>query len=329
MLLCRIKLVFFVSIFIRSSLSFDLIGALWAGSKVLNDVAGTDIIKTVWQLLYGIDVCADPENPEALSYTSSLTVPTVAIVERYVHFAAASYCEAPLLSNLTCKECQKMDPSVQMIKVIKNEEEDTQGFISVDSGRQEIIVTFRGTYSLSNVALDFSYEWIESPYADGTRIHKGFYVATMSLYPEVLELLSAVSAQLPNYNVVLTGHSLGGSMSTITFYLLSHDLPNLNYVLITFGEPRPGDRAFADYINQQNISTARVVNELDMVPHGIAVSVGFVHHLAEFWTRHGVTRICNLRDYEDVTCSASQPSQSFNGIDHFNYLGTAIERNCH
>lgn len=64
----------------------------------------------------------------------------------------------------------------------------------------------------------------------------------------------------PTYKIVLTGHSLGGSMARITtfFILYLNQFPGKKLELYTYGEPRSGNKGFADFMNAQTITTARV-----------------------------------------------------------------------
>lgn len=65
----------------------------------------------------------------------------------------------------------------------------------------------------------------------------------------------------PSYKVVLTGHSLGAAMARVTYFFLEDTkrFPKTKYELYTYGEPRVGNYAFADFMNNQNIVSARVV----------------------------------------------------------------------
>lgn len=64
----------------------------------------------------------------------------------------------------------------------------------------------------------------------------------------------------PNYKIVLAGHSLGGAMARMTtfFILYLKQFPGKRLELYTYGEPRVGNMNFADFMNAQNITTARV-----------------------------------------------------------------------
>lgn len=66
----------------------------------------------------------------------------------------------------------------------------------------------------------------------------------------------------PTYKVVIVGQSLGGAMARVTelFFLYLDQFPGTVYEVYTYGEPRVGNVHFADYINMQNITTARIVD---------------------------------------------------------------------
>lgn len=66
----------------------------------------------------------------------------------------------------------------------------------------------------------------------------------------------------PTYKVVIVGHSLGGAMARVTqlFFIYLNQFPGTVYEIYTYGEPRVGNVHFADYINMQNITSARIVN---------------------------------------------------------------------
>lgn len=65
----------------------------------------------------------------------------------------------------------------------------------------------------------------------------------------------------PNYKVVITGHSLGGALARITTFLILYleQFPGTNLEVYTYGEVRVGNKGFVDFMNAQNITTARVV----------------------------------------------------------------------
>ncbi len=62
------------------------------------------------------------------------------------------------------------------------------------------------------------------------------------------------------FKVVITGHSLGGAMARVMYFFLEVNKQlNVKYELYTYGELRVGNKHFADFMNRQGITTARVV----------------------------------------------------------------------
>ncbi|GMR59635.1 hypothetical protein PMAYCL1PPCAC_29830, partial [Pristionchus mayeri] len=77
----------------------------------------------------------------------------------------------------------------------------------------------------------------------------------------------------PGYKLLITGHSLGGSFASLaTVHILVNNLfPAPQTIFYSFGEPRTGNKEFADLIDSLTVSF-RIVHDKDVIPH-----VPFVH----------------------------------------------------
>jgi hypothetical protein len=112
-------------------------------------------------------------------------------------------------------------------------------------------------------------------------VHSGFERAYRSVRVAVVELVdAAVGADAEPWTVYVTGHSLGGALST----LCAHELGRrtawrgapprvVNY---SFGSPRVGNAAFAAELNAAAPNCWRVVNRADAVA-GVPRLLGFAH----------------------------------------------------
>lgn len=60
---------------------------------------------------------------------------------------------------------------------------------------------------------------------------------------------------------MITGHSLGGALARITTFLILYleQFPETKLEVYTYGEVRVGNKGFVDFMNAQNMTTARVV----------------------------------------------------------------------
>lgn len=83
-------------------------------------------------------------------------------------------------------------------------------------------------------------------------------------------VLAAVRSGISKYSatkVTLTGHSLGGSIAVIATAHLSLNLPsNISLRTITYGAPRVGNEAFANFVNARSVMN-RVVNQYVLSPN--------------------------------------------------------------
>ncbi|KAK2738264.1 hypothetical protein FQN57_007127 [Myotisia sp. PD_48] len=139
---------------------------------------------------------------------------------------------------------------------------DSCGYIALSHtpAPKRIIVSFRGTYSLTNAIVDLAvapqvyvpYENATNPedgICDECTAHSGFLTSWANtrswILPEVFDAIQ----NYPDYQLVVLGHSLGGAVAT--FAGLEFKLRGWNPHITTFGEPRVGNQALANYIDKQ------------------------------------------------------------------------------
>ncbi|KAJ7240164.1 alpha/beta-hydrolase [Mycena haematopus] len=213
--------------------------------------------------------------------------------------------------------------------------ENTQGFISRDDDREEIVVSFRGSFSLADVATDvdlFLVPFTSPGIAQSFNVHAGF----LDAYNDVADIvLSAVKAQVkrfPSYSVVVTGHSLGGALAALGGVSVKIALPKVALKLYTFGQPRTGDAKWAAFaestIGAGNIF--RGVHTYDGVPTIIPRFLGYEHHSTEYWQfedpglfTSDPTTVQQCSGEEDPSCSDSIPSTGINAA-HIFYFGQVM-----
>ncbi|KZF24675.1 alpha/beta-hydrolase [Xylona heveae TC161] len=165
---------------------------------------------------------------------------------------------------------------------------DSCGYIVLSHPPSEprIIVAFRGTYSITNTIVDLStvpQEYIpypggnatsldslasrdrlhsasssqnddfpnvsEDPPCNNCTVHSGFYSSWLHTKPHVLPHLKTLIAEHPAYKLTLVGHSLGGAVAAIG--ALEMQSRGWKPQVTTFGEPRVGNKALMQYIDQR------------------------------------------------------------------------------
>ena len=101
-------------------------------------------------------------------------------------------------------------------------------------------------------------------------IHKGFADAMLITYDTVRLEIDTYRGR----NLILTGHSLGGAMANLFYYIYERDVINVEKKLpithcVTFGSPR-SIRNYEPYsirYNTQCPNNIRIFNKLDIVPY--------------------------------------------------------------
>ncbi len=134
------------------------------------------------------------------------------------------------------------------------------GFVARRTATGGVYVVFRGTESpddwLANV------DFVQVPQKNGWgNAEKGFSGVYVGCAADILGALN--TAGNPG-NVIVTGHSLGGSLAT----LCAADIratTGANVTLYTFASPRSGDQAFAARFNTECPRTWRIANTEDIV----------------------------------------------------------------
>lgn len=151
-----------------------------------------------------------------------------------------------------------------------------------------VIVAFRGTYSIANAIIDlstipqdyvpYSDEKVDQQNKDETNCHKcmvhaGFMTSWRVTRTQMLGTLEHLIKQHPDYRLILVGHSLGGAVAALAS--LEFHAKGWGPQITTFGEPRVGNQALTEYIDEvfydQNRGNAsdryrRVTHVDDLVP---------------------------------------------------------------
>jgi triacylglycerol lipase len=150
--------------------------------------------------------------------------------------------------------------------------EGTQAFILVDS--TDIVICFRGTEpdKMTDVMSDLK-AWPKRSQEKGL-VHFGFAEALDKVYSELklhIQYLRDRNSSI-DYNLVCTGHSLGGALATLCASRLDAN------EVYTFGSPRVGSRSFCKEMRVDNIQHYRFVNNNDIVTAVPFWIMGYRHY---------------------------------------------------
>ncbi|KAJ9060183.1 hypothetical protein DSO57_1033578 [Entomophthora muscae] len=230
----------------------------------------------------------------------------------YFPVVGVTYCKDKELLAFNGTYSRELGPKFHILKILNHATLDTRAIVAVNTARKEIILAFRGTHSNTNWVENVVFSQTSINVTPQASVHTGFKNIADAMAPEFIHILKRLLAKwhYKDYDVVVTGHSLGGAVAQIASIQVHRDLKIgwERVKVITFGQPRVGNLDFARWFNQQPVMYTRVVNENDLVPHVPPIFTGYMHTHLERYIEKGKSRICNTDSMEDSTCSASRLS---------------------
>lgn len=146
-------------------------------------------------------------------------------------------------------------------------------FVATSKQTKKQIVAIRGTSNIENSIIDISLKLITDEQI-GLRLHQGFASVAGRVYQELKPFLNK------KYEIVLTGHSLGGAVAHILAMYLDEDSFDIDYVA-TFGQPKVTNISGANQYKHLNI--IRVVTYLDLVPLSPPFDPLDINNLDIYW----------------------------------------------
>jgi pimeloyl-ACP methyl ester carboxylesterase len=192
----------------------------------------------------------------------------------------------------------------------------TEGFVGYMKSQSLIYIAFRGSETIQNWVDNLDVLTTGYPACDSCEVHKGFNDVERAAFPQVLAAVQSLRAQFPSYGIVVTGHSLGAAIATLTALdLMQNGFSDVS--TIHFGSPRVGNTAFADYATAKfGSDSARNTHHKDMVVHS-PMHERFTHHAREYYEDPVLNlKVCSGN--EDSECSYQWHWTSIS--DHMLYL---------
>ncbi|CAI9118737.1 OLC1v1020342C3 [Oldenlandia corymbosa var. corymbosa] len=244
------------------------------------------------------------------------------------------------LFTWTCTRCNDLTEGFEMIELIIDVKRCLQAFVGVADDLNAFVIAFRGTQekSLQNWVEDLYWKQLDIDYPgiDNAMVHHGFYTAyhNTTLRPGILSALERGKELFGDLKIMVTGHSMGGAMAAFCALDLVVNTGAKDVQVVTFGQPRIGNAAFASYYSQMVPYTFRITHEHDIVPHLPPYYQHFPqktyrHFPREIWLYnlgfgslvYTVERVCDGSG-EDPDCSRGVPGNSI--LDHLVYYGVQM-----
>jgi triacylglycerol lipase len=166
------------------------------------------------------------------------------------------------LSKLIYSDDIKRDPNTRFVS---NRDTDLQCGVRIDDFNARICVIFRGSESSTDWYYDLHN--VKKQIKGNIYVHGGFYDQLRPSLNLLINMVTGLMDQYPYYSIYITGHSLGGALSTLFGYYISHETDR-EINVISFASPRVGNSSWRDsFKSKENLNHTRVTNKHDPVPH--------------------------------------------------------------
>ena len=209
-------------------------------------------------------------NYDASQYITDFNVE---MIKYYSWFGSYGYCkDEEISSGSCCKSKNLLNDNWEIVSHnnVKNSFSFSYNWVLLKSYKfKKYIIAVPGTREKLQLVLEAVGSVLDS-YNDDENIKISHYF--LSLYNNFKEDLFSASNLLEirshhqDYQVIVTGHSLGGAVaSIIAFAIKKEKIFTNNLVLITYGQPRTGNYYFADYVTKNVDKIFRIVRKGDIV----------------------------------------------------------------
>lgn len=185
-----------------------------------------------------------------------------------------------------------------------------------------VIVSHQGTNTSSFSSIindaDFALDPINSrlSYLGSVKVHGGFQDTWLRTADSVLAQVKSALAAHPGSAVLTVGHSLGASISLLDALYLKKQLPSNSVKSIVFGQPRTGDKAFANAVDANLAGFVHINNGRDPVPR-LPPAIDYQHASGEIWINpHNGNSAVICPGQENKNCILSVNPFTYDVDDH-------------
>ena len=163
-------------------------------------------------------------------------------------------------------------PHGKILGFVNTSETDLQCAVTISHAKKRLNIIFRGSESKSDWYYDlkvFKHKLEEKFQGnkDNVYVHLGFWQQLMNnnSYLNILKLVKEGLSEHPDYELFVSGHSLGGALCTLFGYLLSCEMLN-KVTVVSFASPRVGNDEWKEvFDSKENLIHYRVTNNRDIV----------------------------------------------------------------
>jgi len=235
----------------------------------------------------------------------------------------------------TCPRVEKSDTKIYTTWLDSGNNSAT-GFVAADHTKKKIVISMRGSVSFSNWMADLKFFQTACPQLGGAKAmcNVGFYGFWQQSKPAAMKGLQQGLGENPNYDIIVTGHSLGAAAAVYAAGELRTQYRKGKKVeLYSYGQPRAGNEEMSKFVTNQG-NNYRVTHTSDAVPKlppeysPISMLTGNYYHISpEYWISDGVgMKIENIKGplegMSNNNGNSGTGQMKFNIVAHVQYFQT-------
>lgn len=166
---------------------------------------------------------------------------------------------------------------------IKEAQMSGSGYVAINHAKKHIVVVSRGSYTIQDWVSDFEFALVPYKRCSLCAVHKGVYAATEVIKKQAWNTIKNLLKEYPDYELIATGHSLGGGLTVLVGLEMQLDFKK-RVTVISLAGLKIGNNHLAGFIDKTFNSSKyleevnkdanktqfggflRVVHEADIVP---------------------------------------------------------------
>ncbi|KAK0485466.1 alpha/beta-hydrolase [Armillaria luteobubalina] len=228
-----------------------------------------------------------------------LTPEQVAAYRPYTYFANAAGCQPSTTRNWTCGPPCEGNPDFKPIASGGNG----------DSGTD--ITKLQPIFTDIDIILSNLDGNLFPGLSSDIEVHSGFKESQARAAADVLSNVTIAMSTYSTNSVAVVGHSLGGALALLDGVYLDLQLPSATVSVFSYGMPRVGNQAFADYVDA-NVNVTHVNNKKDPVPIVPGMEFGYHHCSGEKHITDSDEWVdCPGQDNPDKQCTVGEVGNIF------------------
>ncbi|KAK0466790.1 alpha/beta-hydrolase [Desarmillaria tabescens] len=257
---------------------------------------------------------------------TTLTPEQVAAYKPYSYYASAGACQPSLTLNWTCGTACEANPDFKPVASGGNGDSVQFWYVGYAPSLDTVIVSHQGTdfskllpiLTDINIILSNLDDILFPGVSSDIMVHSGFKEAQADAAEIILSYVEMAMSTYSTNSVTAIGHSLGGAIALLDGVYLDLQLPSASVSVVSYGMPRVGNQAFADYVDA-NVNVTHVNNKKDPVPILPWREIGYHHCSGEKHITDSNEWVnCPGQDSPDAQCIVGEVGNLLesNAADH-------------